>query len=153
MNEHDPTHLTKLGRLAALVRDDGVEPESMSPEELVKYLQDRKVDISGPKKRFELTLKKAKAQRSLERAAKLRALGIEKAKTLVSGVAGVGQGTKERVQAMIERLGQRDPEQAHVYARQFEKATEEDLATLEEDLALLDSPDTQDDKGDSQDSR
>ena len=54
---------------------------------------------------------------------------------------------------MIQNLGQHDPDQAQVYAREFEKATPEDLAILEEDLTLLEMEASENDKGDSQNPR
>jgi hypothetical protein len=59
------------------------------------------------------------------------------AKTVIISGAGAVNAALARVSGMIEQLGRKDPEQALVYAREFEKATEEDLATLEQDLALL----------------
>jgi hypothetical protein len=47
---------------------------------------------------------------------------------------------------MIERLRHHDPEQAQVYAREFEKATAEDLALLEQDLMLLEMEKGENDK-------
>ncbi len=141
MSEANPNGLSKLGRLSVLLREDGVDPEAMDAQQLKKYLEDLKVDMSGPQKRFEAVLKKAKAQQRLEHAHARRLKAIELAKAaLTSGVGTVGGAlgaVRVRVSGMIERLGQSDPEQAQVYAREFEKATPEDLATLEQDLALL----------------
>jgi hypothetical protein len=134
MSEEHPNGLTKLGRLSVLLREDGVEPESMDARQLVEYLERLKVDMEAPRKRFAAILKKAKAQQSLERACARRLKAIEMAKkVLATGTETV----RAKVQGMIEKLGQRDPDQALVYAREFEKATSEDLATLEQDLTLL----------------
>jgi hypothetical protein len=148
MSEHDSKSLTKLERLAVLVRDDGSEPEAMDVQQLNKYLEDLKVDMSAPQKRFEAVLKKAKAQQRLEQAHARRLKAIELAKSVItSGVGAIG-ATRARVNGMIQKLGQRDPDQALVYAREFEKATPEDLATLEQDLALLEMETKEDEKAD-----
>jgi hypothetical protein len=59
MSEANPNGLSKLERLSVLLRDDGVDPEAMDAQQLKKYLEDLKVDMSGPQKRFEAVLKKA----------------------------------------------------------------------------------------------
>jgi hypothetical protein len=136
MSENHPNQLTGLERLAALACDDGVEPERMTADQLAEYLQKKKVDMSAPKQRFEKALKRAKAQQKLEAAGEALARAREKLKL---GIAGVKGDMRELVAGMLEKLKQRDPGQAQVYARQFEEATEEDLASLAEDLALLET--------------
>lgn len=129
--------LGKLERLAVLLRDDGVEPESMPSEQLAEYLANLRVDMTASKKRFEYLLKQAKARRRLELARERRLKTVEQAKTLVSSGSAAVELVRQRVQAMLERLKQRDPDQALVYAREFEKATPEDYASFQEDLMLL----------------
>ncbi len=51
---------------------------------------------------------------------------------------------------MIEKFKQHDPDQALVYAREFEKATPEDLVVLEEDLMLLEMDRNDDGKNNQQ---
>ncbi len=148
MSEGHPNGLTKLGRLSVLLREDGVEPEIMEARQLVEYLEKLKVDMEVPRKRFAAILKKAKAQQSLERARARRLKAIELAKVVLAS----GTGTvRAKVHGMIEKLGQRDPDQALVYAREFEKATPEDLATLEQDLTLLEMESQEDEKANPRD--
>ena len=153
MSEQNPNGLTKLERLAVLLRDDSVEPEAMEPQQLKKYLQELKEDMSEPQKRFDAVLKKAKAQQRLERAHERRLKAIELAKTMIASGAGAIDAARARVSGMIDKLGQSDPDQAQVYAREFEKATPEDLATLEQDLALLEMETPEDEKSDPRDAR
>ncbi len=153
MSEQNSNGLTKLERLSVLLRDDSVEPEAMDAQQLKKYLQELKEDMSGPQKRFDAVLKKAKAQQRLERARRRRLKAIELAKTVITSGAGAIDAVRARVSGMIEKLGQRDPDQAQVYALEFEKATSEDLATLEQDLALLEMETPEDEKSDPRDAR
>jgi hypothetical protein len=153
MSNEIPPEPGKIERLSVLMRDDGIDPETMDAGQLAQYLKDRKVDMSGPQKRFAALLKKAKARQTLERARERRLQAIEKAKAALSSGVGAVEAVRERVRAMIEGLGQHHPDQAQVYAREFEKATPEDLAVLEEDLTLLEMEASEDDKGDSQDTR
>jgi len=153
MNSENQNNLTKLERLAALLRDDGLDPEKMDNGQVSKYLNDRKVDMSGPQKRFATVLKKAKASYGLEIAREQRLKAIEKSKTVLSAGTSAVEAVKERVREMIKNLGQHDPGQAQVYAREFEKATPEDLAVLEEDLTLLEMEASDNGQGDSQNPR
>jgi hypothetical protein len=130
MNGNDSNDLTKLERLAALLRDDGLDPEVMDAEQITRYLQAHNVEMSSPQKRFAGLLKKAKARQSLERARERRLRAVERAKSVISAGATAADAVREKVRAMIEGLGRHDPEQAQVYAREFEKATPEDLAVL-----------------------
>ena len=148
MSDQKPNDLTKLERLAVLLRDDGIDPEAMDPAQIDLYLKTNQVDMSGPQKRFAALLKKAKAQQSLERAQARRLLAVEKAKEVISSGAEAVEAVRQKVRRMIEALGQQDPEQAQVYAREFEKATPEDLKVLEEDLTLLEIPEDERDKQD-----
>lgn len=151
MSEQDPTGLTKLERLAVLLQDDGAEPETMNPQQLKAYLENARVDMKGPRKRLEMILKKVKAQQRLEQARQRRLRAVELAKNAVgSGAAAVG-AIRNRVGGMIEKLSRRDRDQALVYAREFEKATPEDLATLEQDLALLEMESQEDETADPRD--
>ena len=153
MNGNNPNDLTKLERLAALLRDDGLDPEAMDAEQITRYLQAHKVEMSGPQKRFAGLLKKAKARQSLEHARERRLRAVERAKSVISAGATAADSVREKVRAMIEGLGRHDPEQAQVYAREFEKATPEDLAVLEEDLTLLEMENPENEQGDPQNPR
>jgi len=148
MSDQEPNNLTKLERLSVLLREEGIEPEKMDPSQLEQYLKANKVDMSGPQKRYAAVLKKAKAQQSLERAQARRLLAVEKAKEVISSGAEAVEAVRQKVRRMIEALGKQDPEQAQIYAREFEKATPEDLKVLEEDLTLLDIADDERDKQD-----
>lgn len=148
MNNQHPDDLTKLERLGALVREDAVEPEALDAAQLEQYLKDHKVDMSEPQRRFATLLKRAKAQQRLEQAAAQRVQAVAKVKEIISSGLDAASELRERVRSMIQKLGQRDPEQAHVYAREFEKATPEDLKVLEEDLMLLELGDDKTDKQD-----
>ncbi len=153
MSNEIPVEPGKIERLSVLMRDDGLDPETMDAGQLAQYLNDRKVDLSGPQKRFVALLKKAKARQSLECARERRLGAVGRVKAALSSGAGAVEAVRDRVRAMIESLGQHHPDQAQVYAREFEKATPEDLAVLEEDLILLEMEASEDDKGDSQDTR
>ena len=153
MSDKNQIELTKLERLAALLQDDGIDPETMSAEHLAQYLKVRKVDMSNPQKRFLTVLKKSKARQSLELAHERRLKAVDKSKAILSAGAGAVEAVKEKVRAMIQNLGQHNPEQAQVYAREFVKATPEDLAVLEEDLTLLEMDAAENDQRDSQNPR
>jgi hypothetical protein len=154
MSTHDPkSDPTRLERLAAILREEEGDVEAMSGEQLVQYLKDNKVDMTGPQTRFDAILKKAEARRQLEVAAQRRLAAVERAKGMISTGTEAVAAVRERVRAMIEKFSQHDPEQAQVYAREFEKATPEDLAVLEEDLTILEMTESDDGKSDQQDAR
>jgi len=153
MNNNNSTELTKLERLAVLLNDDGVDPESMNVAQIAQYLKDHKVEMAGPQKRFATVVRKAKARQALELAHERRLKAVERAKSVVSSGLGTADVIREKVHKMIESLRQHDPDQAQVYAREFEKATLEDLAVLEEDLTLLEMEASENGQGDSQNSR
>jgi hypothetical protein len=154
MNTQDPNpELTRLERLSALLRDDGVNVESMSRDQLEQYLKDGKVDMTAPLKRFNAILKKAEARCRLEAAHQRRLDAVEKAKTILSAGTAAVAAVREHVRSMIENFKQHDPELAQVYAREFEKATPEDLVVLEEDLMLLEIDQNDDGKNNQQDAR
>ena|ERR1043166_6412312 len=153
MNGENSNDLTKLERLAALLRDDGIEPEAMDAEQITQYLKAHKVEMVGPQKRFAALLKKAKARQSLERAREQRLIAVERAQSVLSAGTTAAVAVREKVRAMIESLGRHNPEQAQVYAREFEKATPEDLAVLEEDLTLLEMENPDNEQGDPQNPR
>lgn len=142
--------MARLERLAALLRDDDIDVDALNSQQLTKYLADNKVDLIGPEKRFSAILKKAEARHRLEVAHQRRLAAVERAKNLFLGGTDALTAVRERVQSMIESFSKQDPEQAQIYAREFEKATPEDLLVLEEDLALLEM-DPSDDKKDKQD--
>ncbi|HZQ46596.1 MAG TPA: hypothetical protein VFC07_06270 [Verrucomicrobiae bacterium] len=138
MSSPDPKHeLTRLERLASLLREDNVDVEAMGTPQLAKYLKENKVDMAGPQKRFDAILKKARARRQLELARQRRLQASEKMQQLLSSGSTALEAVRERVRSMIERVRQNHPEQARFYAREYEKATPEDLQILEEDLMLL----------------
>ena len=57
MSAQDPKfELTRLERLAALLREDDRDVEAMSKDQLAQYLEYNKVDMAGPRKRFEAIL-------------------------------------------------------------------------------------------------
>lgn len=157
MSSQDPKpDLTRLERLAALVREDEMDVEAieaMSNEQLAQYLKDNRVDMTAPQKRFDAILKKAEARRRLEVAHKRRLDAVERAKGMLSAGTEAVVAVRERVRSMIEKFSRHDPEQAQVYAREFEKATPEDLVVLEEDLMLLEMDRPEDGKSDQQDAR
>lgn len=147
MSDDNPSDSGKIERLSVLMRDDGVDPETMDAPQVAQYLKDQKVDLSGPQKRFGMLLGKAKARQSLERARERRLKAVEKAKAVLSSGLDAAEIIREKVRSMIESLGQHNPGQAQVYAREFEKATPEDLAVLAEDLALLEMEASKDGDG------
>lgn len=153
MNSDNSSDLTKIERLAALLRDDGLDPEAMGAEQITRYLESRKVEMSVPQKRFAALLKKAKARQSLEHAHVRRLRAVERAKSVISARTIATELVREKVRTMIESLGRHDPDQAHVYAREFEKATPEDLAVLEEDLTLLEMEKPENEQGNPQNPR
>lgn len=142
-----------IERLAVLMRDDGVDPDKLDAVQIAQYLKDHKVDMTGPQKRFGALLRKAKARQVLERARERRLKAVEKAKAALSTGLIAADVVREKVRAMIKTLGEHNPEEAQVYAREFEKATPEDLVVLEEDLMLLEMEDSENGKGDSQNPR
>jgi hypothetical protein len=151
MNTRDPNpELTRLERLAALLRDDGVDVDAMNRDQLEQYLKDNKVDMAAPQKRFNTILKKAEARRRLEIAHQRRLDAVERAKTILSTGTAAVTVVREHVRSMIEKFKQHDPDQALVYAREFEKATPEDLVVLEEDLMLLEIDRNDDGKNNQQ---
>jgi hypothetical protein len=152
VNGHDNNSgLSPLERLAALLHEDNSDIEAMSQEQLAQYLKENKVEMADAQKRFAAILKKAKARHRLEVASQRRIEAVERAKNMFSGGTEAVAAVREHVRSMIERFRQHDPEQAQVYAREFEKATPEDLLVLEEDLALLEMDEPNDGKGDKQD--
>lgn len=151
-SENCKTDLTRLQRLAALLGDDDSNVEVMTHEQLVQYLKNNKVDLAASEKRFAGIRKKAEARLRLEIARKRRLAAVERAKNIASAGGETVAAVRARVREMIENFGKCDPEQAQVYAREFEKATPEDLLILEEDLTLLEMDSSKDDKSDQQNS-
>lgn len=152
MSAPDPNYeLSRLERLAAILREDPVDPDTMDSAQLAQYLKDNKVDMTGPQKRFNAVLKREKAQRQLEIARQRRLAATEKAQDLLSAGPAALNAIRERVRGMIEKFKEHDPDQALVYAREFEKATPEDLQTLEEDLMLLEIDRQENGQSDKQD--
>ena len=147
MSNSDSNELRKLERLAALLRDDGVEPEVMTPQQIDDYLKASKLDLTEPKRRFDYLLKQAKARQRLEIARERRLKAVAHAKAAISAGSAPAGAILEKVKGLLEKLNQRDPEQALVYAREFEKATPEDYATFQEDLMLLESESQENDSG------
>jgi hypothetical protein len=143
--KHEPT---RLERLAAIVREEAVDVGSMDSALVAEYLKANNVDMAGSQKRFDAILKKAKTRRQLEVARERRLQASEKARAV--GAAAFEQ-CRERVRNMIERIRQNHPEQALFYAREYERATEEDMQVLEEDLMLLEMDDPDNGKSDKQD--
>lgn len=142
-SNRDPT---KLERFAALVRSDATDVESMNDAQLAQYLKESKIALAQPQKRFAALLQKAHAKRKLEIAKVRRLAAIEKAKEVMSAGPEALDAVRQRVKSMIDKFGEHNPEQALVYAREFEKATPEDLQVLEQDLLLLEMEQA-DDKG------
>ena len=142
---------TRLERLAALLRDDNVDAESMTSPQLAQYLKDNKVEMAGPQKRFAAILKKAKARRRLELARANRLQAGEKAHQFLSAGSAALEAIRERVRAKIAQFGKNNPGEAAVYAREFEKATPEDLQSMEEDLMILEMEQPEDGARDKQD--
>ncbi len=140
--------LSRLERFASIIREDNVDVDSLDSAQLAQYLKDNKVDMAGPQKRFDAVLKQAQARRRLEIARQRRLGCAAKAQQLLSGGAATVEAVRARVKKMIENIGQRDPEGALVFAREFEKATPEDMQSLEQDLMLLEQ--LEDGEGDKQ---
>lgn len=145
-HEREPV---RIERLAALLRDDGVDIATMTEEQLLHYLKERRVDIEGPQRSFNEVLRKAKARQRLEHAREKRLAALDRSKTLIAGGVRSLDAIRETVRSLIEKLKQNNPGQAHVYAREFDKATPEDLKLLEEDLLLLEMDNDKDDKQDT----
>jgi len=154
VNSHENNSgLSPLERLAALLHEDNSDIEAMSQEQLAQYLKENKVDMASAEKRFAAILNKVKARHRLEVARQRRLEAVERAKTVLSAGTEAVAAVREHVRSMIERFRQHDPEQAQVYAREFEKATPEDLLVLEEDLTLLEMDEPNNGKSDKQDAR
>jgi len=138
MSSQDPkSDLTRIERLAALLREAEADTDTLSEDQLAQYLKDNKVTMAAPQKRFDAVLKKANARLRLEIAHQRRLDAVKNTKNLVSIGTEALSAVRVRVQTMIEKFKQNNPEQAQIYAREFEKATPEDLIVLEEDLKLL----------------
>lgn len=150
MNTHDPfPGMNAVERLGALLHDDGSpEVDQMSDEQVIAYLKANKVDMTQSQTRFGQLLKKMNAKRRLEKASQMRAQAVAKAKSVLTKGANTLETTQEKIRGMIEKLRERNPEQALIYAREFQKATPEDLRLLEEDLLLLDLDNDGDTKAD-----
>ena len=154
MNAQDPNiELTRLERLAALIREEDLDIDAMSESQLAQYLKDNKIDLAAPQKRFATILKKTRARQRLETARRRRLETVEKAKGMLFAGPAAVEAVRERVRSMIDRFRQHNPEQAQVYAREFEKATPEDLQILEEDLTLLEMDQPDNGKSDKQNPR
>jgi hypothetical protein len=156
MSSSDPKHeLTRLERLASVLREDDVDIEKLDGPGLNQYLKDNKIDMGGPQRRIDALLKKAKARRQLELARLRRLQAGEKARQVLSAGSATFEEVRARVRAMIEgirqHLRQHHPEQALFYAREYEKATPEDMQTLEEDLTLLELEQPENGERDKQD--
>ena len=150
MSKDRKSELTGLERLAALLRDDGLDIDNMNQEQLARYLKENKVDVGKLQSRFDALLKKASARLRLESAHQRRLEVITKAENLMSAGPEALESIRQKVRSMIERLRRNDPEQAQIYARQFEGATPEDLALLERDLMLLEMDGGENDKANQQ---
>lgn len=154
MSSHDnKSELSPLERLAALLHEDNSDIEAMSQDQLAQYLKGNKVEMADAQKRFAAILKKAKARHRIEVARLRRLEAVERAKTMLSAGTEAVAAVREHVRSMIEKFRQFNPEQAQVYAREFEKATAEDLLVLEEDLTLLEMDEPNNGKSDKQDAR
>ena len=152
MNTPDPEQeLTRLERLASILREDGADVDAMDSARLAQHLKDNKVDMAGPQKRFNAILKKAKARRQLELARERRIQAGGKARQVLAAGSTAVEELRGRVRGMIERIRQHHPEQALFYAREYESATPEDMQILEEDLMLLEMDHPEDGKRDKQD--
>jgi DNA-directed RNA polymerase subunit F len=150
MNTHIPfSAMNAIERLAALIRDDGGPAvDQMSDDQVLAHLKANKVDMTQSQTRFELLIKRVNAKRRLQKASQLRSQAVARAKSILSKGEDTLEATRERIQAMIGKLQERDPGRALVYAREFQKATPEDLKLLEEDLLLLDHEDDDSTKAD-----
>jgi len=148
MNNQHPDDLSRLERLAAVLGDDGKPMESLEKESAEQFLTTHHVDLSSPKKKFQSILDKAKAHRRLEVAQAKRLAALERVKGIATAGGEVATQIRDRVNDLIQRLGQHNPGQAQMYAREFEKATAEDLAVLEQDLLLLEKGFTENGQGD-----
>jgi len=148
MNNQHPDDLSRLERLAAVLGDDGKPMESLEKESVEQFLATHHVDLSSPKKKFKSILDKAKAHRRLEVAQAKRLAAVERVKGIATAGGEVATQLRQRVNDLIQRLGQHNPGQAQMYAREFEKATAEDLAVLEQDLLLLEKGFTENGQGD-----
>lgn len=148
MNNQHPDDLSRLERLAAVLGDDGKPMESLEKESAEQFLTTHHVDLSSPKKKFKSILDKAKAHRRLEVAQAKRLAALERVKGIATAGGEVATQIRDRVNDLIQRLGQHNPGQAQMYAREFEKATPEDLEVLEQDLLLLEKGFTENGQGD-----
>jgi hypothetical protein len=151
MSTPDPNYeLSRMERLASILRDDGKDIDAMDTAQLAQYLKENKVDMVEPQKRFNHILKRARARQRLELAKQKRLETAEKAQQVLAAGSAAIEAVRQRVRGMIEKYKQHDPDQALVYAREFEKATPEDLKILEEDLTLLEMDSPENGKDDKQ---
>lgn len=111
----------------------GKSPDEMAPEELDRYLAIHGVNLSKAHPVFDRLRARLSKKESLRAAASRRA-GI------ISAASATGEAAAAllaRAQAAVDALMQRDPGGAQVYARKFEAADEDDLATLLDDMLKI----------------
>jgi len=107
-------------------------PDDMDAGELAIYLHAHGISPAAKYPAFDELLGRLRGQQALAAARERRA-------RLAAAPAKAAGALLERAQAAVAALMQRDPAAAQVYARQFEGASEEDMAGLLEDMARLEA--------------
>lgn len=141
MSDHE---LSPIERLAAIISDDGVDVNKLSTPELRAYLERQGVNIKAGEARFAKFLKGFEGRRRLALAAEKRheALGRPSpvSKIIEQGTISLQdtlEGARARVNALFEKMHVLRGEKVELFARNFEKATLEDLLSMEEDLRAI----------------
>ena len=119
----------------------GPEPDfkTMPSEELAAFVSKHGLDVDPVWKSVRSALAASRGQLDLEIARQKR-LRLERE----SRTSSPRQGLREHLLAQIEAIA--GPSMSAVYARKFEEAPDEDLASLLEDFELLDQLDFAEDE-------
>ncbi len=147
MNDDNLSDLSKIERLSVILMDDGRSVDEMDSAQLDQYVNELGIEMSAPNNRLNQMLKRARARQALENARRRRLAATERAESLISSGKDAIEKARLRLDSMIQKLKERDPDQAMVYAREFEKTTPEDYETLAEDMMLLDLGEVEDAEG------
>jgi hypothetical protein len=139
----DP-ELSPIERLAAIIHDDGVDVNKLSTPELRAYIEKQGVDLKAAEARFAKFLKAFEGRHRLELAAQKRKEELARpspvSKIIAQGSIALQEGLEEarfRVKALFEKMQVLRGDKVELFARDFEKATLEDLLSMEEDLRAI----------------
>jgi len=142
MSNESPQDNNALRRLhTVLSESQDLHPDVMSEAQLQHYLQANKIDAKDSVKDFQKLLTRTEGQIRIQRAREKRIVIESLRKGVMQGSMAAVEEIKKKIEGMIAELSKSDIQQAQVYAREFEKSSPEDLASLAEDMLLLESDD------------